>query len=105
MEEMHSLLVSNLSRHTRTDDLYRLFDRYGEVGDVYIPRDRRSGQQKTFAFVRFYKHGDAEYALRADGRDLIGNRIKVQLAQYGKGGTFFLNKKKKKFKFFEICLL
>lgn len=32
-----SLLVRNLSFHVRTDELKRLFNKYGEVRDVYIP--------------------------------------------------------------------
>ena len=37
---MHSLKVDNLSYRTTPDDLRRAFDKYGDVGDIYLPRDR-----------------------------------------------------------------
>ncbi|KAJ4848883.1 hypothetical protein Tsubulata_043641 [Turnera subulata] len=42
---------------TTADDLFPLFDRYGKVVDVFIPRDRRTGESRGFAFVR-YKYAD-----------------------------------------------
>jgi hypothetical protein len=44
------LLVSVSPRFTGTtaDDLFPLFERYGKVVDVFIPRDRRSGVRFNF---------------------------------------------------------
>ncbi len=44
--------VDNLSYRTQTEDLRHAFEKYGEVGDVYIPRDRFSRESRGFAFVR-----------------------------------------------------
>ena len=41
-------------------DLLPLFEKYGDVGDVYIPLERGSGRSRGFAFVRFYDKRDAE---------------------------------------------
>lgn len=35
------VIYINLGAGTKADDLYPLFDRYGKVVDVFIPRDRR----------------------------------------------------------------
>lgn len=35
------VIYHNLGAGTKADDLYPLFDRYGKVVDVFIPRDRR----------------------------------------------------------------
>merc|ERR1712142_1367904 len=57
-------------------DLQPLFEKYGDVGDVYIPLERGSGRSRGFAFVRYYDKRDAEDAMDAlngrtyDGRDL-----------------------------------
>ncbi|KAG1342360.1 serine/arginine-rich splicing factor SC35 [Cocos nucifera] len=40
IRDTYSLLVLNISFRTTADDLYPLFDRYGKVVDVFIPRDR-----------------------------------------------------------------
>ena len=37
---MTSLKVDNLTYRTSDEDLKYLFNKYGEVGDVYIPRVR-----------------------------------------------------------------
>lgn len=52
IEGMVSLKVDNLTYRTTPDDLRRVFERCGEVGDIYIPRDRFSRESRGFAFVR-----------------------------------------------------
>lgn len=44
--------VDNLTYRTTPDDLRRVFERCGEVGDIYIPRDRHTRESRGFAFVR-----------------------------------------------------
>lgn len=75
-----------MSFRTSADDLFPLFDRYGKVVDIFIPRDRRSGDSRGFAFVR-YKHADeAQKAIeRLDGKNVDGRNIAVQFAKYGRG--------------------
>jgi len=41
-------------------DLQPLFDKYGDVGDIYIPTERGTGRSRGFAFVRYYDKRDAE---------------------------------------------
>ena len=45
-DRMVSLKVDNLTYRTTPEDLRRAFDRYGDVGDVYIPRDRFSRESR-----------------------------------------------------------
>ncbi|XP_023017343.1 serine/arginine-rich splicing factor 2 [Leptinotarsa decemlineata] len=85
IEGMISLKVDNLTYRTSVEDLRRAFERCGEVGDIYIPRDRFTRESRGFAFVRFYDKRDAEDALDAmDGRMLDGRELRVQMARYGR---------------------
>ncbi|KAI0988601.1 hypothetical protein GJ496_003211 [Pomphorhynchus laevis] len=84
-DRMVSLKVDNLTYRTRKEDLKRSFERYGDIGDVYIPRDPYSKDSLGYAFVRFYDRRDAIDALDAmDGSLVDGRPIRVQLARYGR---------------------
>nr|CAQ34908.1 SR family splicing factor SC35 [Chironomus tentans] len=85
IEGMISLKVDNLTYRTTPEDLRRVFERCGSVGDIYIPRDRHTRESRGFAFVRFYEKRDAEEALQEmDGRVLDGRELRVQMARYGR---------------------
>ncbi|KAK3588446.1 hypothetical protein CHS0354_005537 [Potamilus streckersoni] len=85
IEGMVSLKVDNLTYRTTPEDLRRSFEKYGKVGDVYIPRDRFSRESRGFAFVRFYDKRDAEDAMDAmDGIIMDGRELRVQMARYGR---------------------
>ncbi|KAI8435680.1 hypothetical protein MSG28_003939 [Choristoneura fumiferana] len=85
IDGMVSLKVDNLTYRTTPEDLRRVFERCGEVGDIYIPRDRYTRESRGFAFVRFYDRRDAEEALDSlDGRMLDGRELRVQMARYGR---------------------
>uniref|UniRef100_A0A183CV94 RRM domain-containing protein n=1 Tax=Gongylonema pulchrum TaxID=637853 RepID=A0A183CV94_9BILA len=78
-----SFQVDNISYETTPNDLRRLFDKYGEIGDIHIPRDRYTSQSKGFGFVRYYSRRDAHYAMeRMDGRWVDGREIRVAMARY-----------------------
>ncbi|KAM5548842.1 serine/arginine-rich splicing factor SC35-like [Rosa sericea] len=69
---------------TTADDLFLLFDKYGKVVDVFIPRDRRTGDSRGFAFVRYKYQDEAAKAVdKLDGRVVDGREIMVQFSKYG----------------------
>ncbi|KAL3875938.1 hypothetical protein ACJMK2_033841 [Sinanodonta woodiana] len=82
---MVSLKVDNLTYRTTPEDLKRTFEKYGKVGDVYIPRDRFTRESRGFAFVRFYDKRNAEDAMDGmDGIIMDGRELRVQMARYGR---------------------
>ncbi|KAJ8747601.1 hypothetical protein K2173_011409 [Erythroxylum novogranatense] len=82
--DTYSLLVLNITFRTTADDLFPLFDKYGKVVDIFIPRDRRTGDSRGFAFVRYKYADEAQKAVeRLDGRVVDGREITVQFAKYG----------------------
>ncbi|CAK8694942.1 serine/arginine-rich splicing factor 2-like [Clavelina lepadiformis] len=85
VDNMVSLKVDNLTYRTSPESLKRAFEKYGDVGDVYIPRDRYSKESRGFAFVRFYDKHDAEDAMDGmDGKLLDGRELRVAMARYGR---------------------
>ncbi|XP_027163438.1 serine/arginine-rich splicing factor SC35 isoform X4 [Coffea eugenioides] len=82
--DTYSLLALNITFRTNADDLFPLFDRYGKVVDIFIPRDRRTGESRGFAFVRYKYADEAQKAVdRLDGKLVDGREIAVQFAKYG----------------------
>ncbi|CAI9786194.1 unnamed protein product [Fraxinus pennsylvanica] len=84
ISDTYSLLILNISFRTSADDLFPLFDKYGKVVDIFIPRDRRTGESRGFAFVRYKYQDEAQKAVeRLDGEVVDGREIAVQFAKYG----------------------
>ncbi|KAE9595568.1 hypothetical protein Lal_00031066 [Lupinus albus] len=84
ISDTYSLLILNITFRTTADDLFPLFDKYGKVVDIFIPKDRRTGESRGFAFVRYKYADEASKAVdRLDGRMVDGREITVQFAKYG----------------------
>jgi len=88
IKRMISLKVDNLPYRATADSLNEVFAKYGEIGDVYIPRDYETAESRGFAFVRFYDVRDAEDAMLAlNGRKFDGRPLRIQFARYGRPGS------------------
>ncbi|XP_028945671.1 serine/arginine-rich splicing factor SC35-like [Malus domestica] len=84
IKDTYFFLVLNITFRTTADDLFPLFDKYGKVVDVFIPRDRRTGDSRGFAFVRYkYKDKAHKAVEKLDGKVVDGKEIMVQFALYG----------------------
>ena len=44
------------------DEIKDVFGKFGEIGDVFLPKDRDTGDTRGFGFVRFVKKEDQDYA-------------------------------------------
>eukprot|EP01025_Chloroclados_australasicus_P051047 TRINITY_DN5935_c0_g1_i1.p3 TRINITY_DN5935_c0_g1~~TRINITY_DN5935_c0_g1_i1.p3 ORF type:complete len:228 (+),score=5.75 TRINITY_DN5935_c0_g1_i1:33-716(+) len=69
-----SLLVRNLPLDARGDEVRAKFERFGDIRDVYLPRDYYTGRPKGFGFVEFRDCRDAEEALFHMDRAVLGGR-------------------------------
>jgi RNA recognition motif-containing protein len=76
-----TLIIHNIPRDCRVTDLRHLFEKYGPIRDIYIPRnmDRSSRLYDTikgFALIKFFNAMDAQSAYDAEfGRLYIGFRL------------------------------
>uniref|UniRef100_A0A7N0RBN8 RRM domain-containing protein n=1 Tax=Kalanchoe fedtschenkoi TaxID=63787 RepID=A0A7N0RBN8_KALFE len=77
-----SLLVRNLRRDCRPEDLRRPFGQFGPLKDVYLPRDYYTGEPRGFGFVQFVDPADAaEAKYQMDGQILQGREVTVVFAE------------------------
>ena len=77
----NTLYVSNLTKSVTEDDLRELFERFGRIHRVSIPRNDLK-EPRGFAYIAFAKKEDAEVALaRLDGHGYDHLIIKVEWAK------------------------
>jgi len=81
-----TLKVNGLTYRTIERDVERIFDKYGKINEVFIPKDKYSGKSKGFAFVRFYTRDEARDAFDdQDGRMHDGRRITIEWSRKDDG--------------------
>ncbi|XP_019428894.1 PREDICTED: serine/arginine-rich SC35-like splicing factor SCL33 [Lupinus angustifolius] len=77
-----SLLVRNLHKDCRAEDLRAPFSHFGPLKDVYLPRDYYTGEPRGFGFVQYLDPDDAADAkYHMDGQILLGREITVVFAE------------------------
>ena len=76
------IYVGNLPYNTGEDDIRKVFEPFGEVGEINIIIDRMSGRSKGFGFVEM---PDEEAGLKAieelNGSDMGGRQLNVNKAR------------------------
>ncbi|KAK4749250.1 hypothetical protein SAY87_026699 [Trapa incisa] len=81
-EPAASLLVRNLHRDCRPEDLRGPFGHFGPLKDIYLPRDYYTGEPRGFGFVQFIYPDDAADAKHyLDGEVLLGREMQVLFAE------------------------
>jgi len=53
-------MVAALPDDITERELKKLFEKFGEIGDVFVPRFRDSNRGRGFAFVRFFEKRDRD---------------------------------------------
>ncbi|MCB1827484.1 MAG: RNA-binding protein [Coxiellaceae bacterium] len=80
------IYVGSLSYDATSDDLQTFFGNYGEIAEVKLIIDRETNRSKGFAFITFADAEAVEAALKADGEEIQGRKIRVNLARESTGG-------------------
>jgi RNA recognition motif-containing protein len=72
-----NIFVAKLNFKTRTEDLQKAFEQFGEVSSVKIIKDRDTGRSKGYGFVEMPNDSEAQAAIKGlnekelDGRTII----------------------------------
>ncbi|CAM9987233.1 unnamed protein product [Ectocarpus sp. 12 AP-2014] len=87
IDGMVTLKVDNIAFTCSPEELREVFEGCGKLGDVYIPRDMRTGEPRGFAFVRYLDKRDADDAVdRLDGTRFNGRELRIQYARKRRPG-------------------
>jgi RNA recognition motif-containing protein len=68
-----NLFVGNLDSEVTPEEIRRLFEAYGQVGQVHIIRDRDTGVPR-FAFVEMTNDAEAEKAIKTLNGSILRDR-------------------------------
>jgi len=64
------------------DELTQLLSEAGQIVDVYLPTDRRTGRPRGFAFVEFASDDEAAKAIETfNGREINGRKLNINAAE------------------------
>lgn len=77
------IYVANLPYSITESQLEDFFARYGEVSDIYIPKDHYTGKVRGFGFVEFESKDDANKLLRDKEAKYLGGR-KIYIQEFKK---------------------
>ena len=69
-----TIYVGNVDQKCKEEILWELFTQCGPVVNVYLPRDRITGQHPGYAFIEFKNEVDAEYAIKIMHMQKLYNR-------------------------------
>lgn len=90
-ETSKSIILTNLPTKMKSSEgmqyeLLLYFHQYGQIRDVYVPRNVATGSMKPFAFIEFINVSSAVAAMEdnKDGMTLGGKKIGLEFAVKGR---------------------
>ena len=79
------MLVRNLPFQVEVPDVRSFCEAFGDVEDVYLPRDYYSKRPKGIAFVQFASGDVCAAAVKGlDGQDFLGRPVQCVVAEHGR---------------------
>ncbi len=76
------MYVSNLSFHTKDDDLRKMFEQFGLVSSAKVISDRDTGRSRGFGFVEMDSEDEGNAAIKGlNNKEVEGRAMSVTVAR------------------------
>lgn len=75
------LFITGLHEEAQDDDIYEAFADYGQIKNMHINLDRRTGYLKGYGMIEYERLKEAETAIEnMNGKTILGKTIQVDFA-------------------------
>jgi len=75
------VFVTNIHEEAQEDDLTEAFADFGDIKNIYLNLDRRTGYVKGYALIEYASRSEAQAAIDAmDGQEVLTQSVKVTWA-------------------------